>query len=120
MGNPSIPSQRAQVPWSQLRKDLFLLAVATVVPLLAVVVDMSRGCHEWFSRSGAVSVAIGLWLGSRSLTKHNWKSFKNTQRGYALWTSRNQAIVDVTTLIVAAAGTLIWGFGDMLFQRVCQ
>jgi hypothetical protein len=74
-------SQQADVPWSQLRMELVLLATGILVPLVSYLIDARAGCHDWFARSGAVAVLISGYVGYRSLTKHYNKFFNDTERG---------------------------------------
>src|SRR4051794_13395479 len=104
-----ISSQQGNVPWSRLWCDIALLAIAILLPIISLVIDIRVGCHDWFARSGALTVLVGGYLAYRSLDKHYSKSFNNTERGFALKTSPNQQIIDRSTLLVSIAGTFVWG-----------
>ena len=112
--------QRAAVPWSQLRFDLLLLGAAVVAPVGSYLCDASHGCHDWFARSGAVTVLLAGYLGYRSLGKHYEKFFRNTEHGSALRTSPNQRLVDRLTIALVIGGTLVWAYGDKLFAHTCK
>jgi hypothetical protein len=109
----------AKVPWPRLWFDLLLISLAVIILGAALVFDASFGCSGQFGRSGAVAVALGAWLGYRSLTKHYSKFALNTERGYSLTTSLNQRIVDAAALLIAIGGTLIWAYGDKVIKGIC-
>jgi hypothetical protein len=111
--------KQAEVPWSELRFDLFLLVAGTLLPLVFYLIDRHFGCCDWFPRSGALTAFTGAWLAYRSLGKHYVKFFKNSERGEALLTSGNQRLVDRLTFALSAAGTGIWAYGDKLFAQSC-
>jgi hypothetical protein len=67
-----------------------------------------------------LTAVIAGYLGYRSLSKHYVKFYRNTERGFALATSRGQYVIDVLTLVAAVTGTLVWAYGDKLFERVCS
>src|SRR5829696_9733256 len=107
-----MPDQEADVPWSSLRLEMFLLAIAIVIAVTAYCLDSRAGCHDWFARAGAIAVLIGGYVGYRSLAKHYNKFFQDVKRGYPLRTSKAQHKIDVAALLVGVGGTLLWAFGD--------
>jgi len=113
-------SHRAYVPWSQLWFDLLLLGAAVVAPVASYLCDAAHGCHDWFARSGAITVLLAGYLGYRSLGRHYEKFFRNTERESALRTSANQHLIDRLTIGLAIGGTLIWAYGDKLFDHWCR
>jgi len=110
----------ADVPWSRLRFDLLLIAAAIAAPVASYLCDAVHGCHDWFARSGAVTVLLTAYLGYRSLAKHYEKFFLNTATGTALRTSPNQRTIDRLTIVLAIGGTLVWAYGDKLFDHWCR
>ncbi len=113
-------SHRADVRWSQLWFDLLLLGAAIAAPVVSYLCDAAHGCHDWFARSGALTVLLAGYLGYRSLGKHYEKFFRNTERASALRTSPNQRLVDQLTIGLAIGGTLVWAYGDKLFEHWCK
>lgn len=113
-------SQQAYVPWSRLTVDVLILAAGFLVAVISCVVDGQAGCSEWFHRSGAVTVLLSGIVAYRSLSKHYEKLFNLPQRGTVLRTSPNQSIVDCCTLGLSILGTVVWGYGDMLFKVACK
>jgi hypothetical protein len=113
------PNQ-AETPWSELRLDVLLITAGIASPIVFYLVDRHAGCHDLFSRSGALTAFAGAWLAYRSLARHYLKFFRNTGRGYALLTSAKQKLVDRLTFGITGAGTLVWAYGDKLFQRACS
>jgi hypothetical protein len=115
-----IAAQQAYVPWSQLWADILLLLVGFLVAAISYIVDVLAGCSEWFHRSGAVTVLLCGIVAYRSLSKHYEKLFNLPQRGTVLRTSRNQRIIDLCTLVLSILGTIVWGYGDIVFKAACK
>ena len=109
------PPLQADVPWGKLWVDVVLVAVAIVVLVLCLIIDVRAGRADWFPRSGAIVVLIAGLLGYRSLTRHYRKFFNNAIRGYPLATSLQQTVVDCSTVMLSIIGTLVWGYGDKAF-----
>jgi hypothetical protein len=111
---------RAYVSWSQLRTDLVLLGLAILAPVGSFICDVQRGCHDWFARSGAITVLLAAYLAYRSLGRHYEKFFRNVDRGTPLRTSTKQLLVDRLTVALLLTGTIIWAYGDKLFEVSCK
>ena len=105
---------QAFVPWRDLKLDIVLIALAILVVLFSLGMDIAAGEPDWFQRSGSLMVLFSGVLASRGLNKHWRKSDVSHLRGYWLRTSRNQQIVDGIALVLLITGTLIWGYGDKL------
>ena len=105
----------ARVLWRDLWWDMMLMLVAFLLPIGLWVYDYRHGCQDWFVRSGALTALIGGYLGYRSLAKHYVKLYRNTERGFSLFTSKHQRVLDGLTFLAAAVGTAILAFGDKLF-----
>jgi len=109
---------QAVVPWSKLKLDLTLLGSALFFVAFSLWCDLSRGSHNYFQRSGAVMVLISGLLAYRGLNKYWIKAENSFERQYWLRTSRNQQIVDGCALVLSIIGTAIWGYGDLLFEKL--
>jgi|WetSurMetagenome_2_1015567.scaffolds.fasta_scaffold231781_2 hypothetical protein len=111
-------TEQAIVPWKNLKKDIFLLVLAIVVVAVSFFYDLSAKKHDYFQRSGAVMTVLSGYLAYQGLNKYWTKSARSFERGYWLRTSKNQAIIDFCTLVIALLGTLIWGYGDIIFNKL--
>lgn len=111
-------TERAIVPWKNLKMDIFLLVLAIVVVAVSFFYDLSAKEHDYFQRSGAVMTVLSGYLAYRGLNKYWTKSERSFERGYWLRTSKNQTIIDICTLVIAVLGTLIWGYGDIIFKKL--
>lgn len=108
-------TERAVVPWSKLKFDIFLMALPFLVIILSVAIDIYRGHHEFFQRGGAVVVLISAILAYRGLDKYWNKADQSFKRGYWKLVSKNQRKVDLCALAWSIIGTAIWGYGDILY-----
>ncbi len=111
-------TERAVVPWSKLKLDIFLLVLSFVPVVVSLLYDLSVKEHNYFQRSGAVMALVSGILAYRGLSKYWIKAENSFTRGHWLRTSRNQTIIDFCTLVISILGTVIWGYGDMLFEKL--
>ena len=111
-------TERAIVHWKDLKMDIFLLLLAITAVAVSFVYDYAAKEHDFFQRSGAVMTVISGYLAYRGLNKYWIKSERSFERGYWLKTSWNQTIIDTCTFVIAVLGTLIWGYGDILFKKL--
>lgn len=109
---------QANVPWKDLKFDIFLIFLPILLVTISLVIDVCNGQSKFFQRSGSLLVIVSVYLGARSLTKF-WNKVGNSfGRGYWASVSPNQAIIDKFGLFWALIGTLIGGYGDLLFNVV--
>ena len=105
-----------------------LKTYALTLPVFAAGILASAETHDWgwFARSGAAVVAIGVFLTSREILEHNrrlragvwgrdWADegsirqlVRSRHREEDLWETKFHG------LYILIAGTLVWGFGDLL------
>jgi len=111
-------TKRAEVKWKDLKIDIIWLCLAVLVVTVSFFYDLIAKEHKYFQISGAVMTALSAYLAYRSLKKHWIKVERSIDRGYWLWTSKPQTIIDICTLVVLVIGTLIWGYGDILFKKL--
>lgn len=96
--------------------EIVLLTVAVVCPVASWLL-----CPDpaMFARSGSLTVFFAAVAEFVSIGRMNKKHLLNAARvkaGEAPWDfSRPARIVGVAALLIAAAGTLVWGYGDLLF-----
>lgn len=116
---PKAPPVRPQayVPWRALASDLVLVALGILAMAVSFCVDANRGTHDCFARSGAIAALLSGIVAYRSLNKHYRKFLNYADLAQVPTTSRNQRIVDWLTLCLSIIGTLVWGYGDILFNR---
>lgn len=118
--------------------DFFFYALATVSVLVSIIVDLyTHRRYTLFERSGAVMVFCGTFLSFRYQfrrgiigierdkkleigTKVVSASEDATQKEEQGKREKMQAERDIASLyygtIIAAVGTIIWGYGDLLLQ----
>lgn len=110
------------------------LAYAIVALLLAggVLLSLRGGDWNWFSRAGSAVVAIGILLTSSQIREHSQR-LRRLRSQLAAQSQRDWAADDAKRALVRAAGqqetlweieghglymliagTLIWGFGDLV------
>lgn len=107
---------QAYVPWKDLKLDLALLVVPALLMISSLWYDIALGQQDYFQRSGAVMVMVAAYLGYRSLNKYWIKAESSFQRGFWAKTSKNQTIVDRCTLGLLILGTVVWGYGDKIYD----
>ena len=109
---------RAYVPWKDLEFDLALLIAPVLFMIASLVCDIARGHHEYLQRSGAVMVFVAGYLAYRSINKHWVKAESSIKKGVWARTSKNQVIVDRCTLGISILGTIVWGYGDKIYEAL--
>jgi len=108
-------TDRAVVTWSELKFDICIMALPILVIAMSLKIDLTRGEQEFFQRAGAVVVLISAILAYKGLNKYWNKADQSFQRDYWLLVSINQRIVDFCALVWSIIGTIIWGYGDLLY-----
>jgi hypothetical protein len=109
----------ASVPWSKLWKDLALLGFGFLAMIVSLLIDLRASDHSplahhtLFARSGAIAVLMCAIVAYWSLAKHYEKFFLYPQRQKILRTSKHQRCVDMATLLLSIAGTLVWAYADL-------
>lgn len=97
------------------------LCLCAVIPPLFLILGIFRPQPElfgqWFARSGAVMSAIAVvaqFKASGIATMIRGSTFGESWGFYRKY-SRLQAFVDGLSLALVVTGTIVWGFGDLLF-----
>ena len=116
-GQPPVRSQ-ANVSWGDLLPDVVVLLVGVVVMALSFVLDACIGQHNYFARSGAIAVLVSGIAAFWSLNKHYRKFLNYSDLASVPSTSPNQRKLDRLTLCLSIVGTLVWAYGDIIFQKV--
>jgi len=104
-----------KVSLSMYRLEATLLLVAVLTPLIAWIGWRTGGA---LARSGSVTVFLAVLAEFLILNKANRKHLLNAARvrsGEMPWDfSKPAKVVGFISLVIAALGTLLWGFGDVL------
>ena len=104
------------VKWQMYVPEIALLAVAAVCPVVSWLI-----CPDpaMFARSGSLTVFFAAVAEFVTIGRMNKKHLLNAARakaGETPWDfSRPARIVGIVAFVVAAVGTLVWGYGDLLF-----
>jgi ABC-type glycerol-3-phosphate transport system permease component len=94
-----------------------LCLCAVIAPLLSMLLGRFRPQAEpfgqWFARSGAVMTVFAVYaqFKAASIVTMIQGSTRALYREY----KRRQTIVAVLSLVLAVIGTIVWGYGDLLF-----
>jgi hypothetical protein len=101
---------------------VFVLCVCAVIPPLLSMLGgfkpQAEPLGQWFQRSGAVMTIIAVFGQFRAASiaamiapGGGWEETLGAFRKY----KRLQNVVAVLSLVLAIIGTVIWGYGDLLF-----
>ena len=101
---------------------LFLILLALLVPIFAVMIPYRPGAENlasWFQRSGSVMTIISITIDVKLFSIYQWFHSSNSlskkledfkERYY-----RNYKYMSLMALLLTVSGTLIWGYGDLIF-----
>lgn len=97
-----------------------LVVVAMVVLFGNYLLSMTISEPHWFQRSGSIVVLLGVLMAARRVVRlgknyqdEDWNLPDETPEGKrVLLDQRSEFIIGP---IVAVIGTVVWGFGDLLF-----
>lgn len=103
--------RRARPPWDFYYLEWLLLALAVLLPLTVWFATLSP---ETTSRIGTVTILLAAIVEFRMVRAANDKHMRNVQRTNPLEFSKQSQWVEQSALIVALAGTVLLGFGDVL------
>jgi len=108
----------AIVPWGDLLPDVLLLFVGLLAMVLSFVLDACLSKPNYFPRSGAIAALVSGIVAFWSINKHYRKFFNYSDLAEVPSTSLNQRRVDRFTLFLSIVGTLVWAYGDIIFQKL--
>ncbi len=125
---------------SVIANNGLMVALAGVIIIVGLIAGFCVQDFVWFARSGSLVVAVGLTLISRAsiigkdvkldvitadtglsyLDPEHWKRLGQLPPDYVIEDWKTRAAVGKWGPIVSFAGTLIWGFGDLLNKVFCS
>jgi cellobiose-specific phosphotransferase system component IIC len=101
----------------------FVLCLCAAIPPLLSLVGSFRPQAEppgqWFERSGAVMTAFAVFAQFRAsgiATLIAGGTFGESWEAYYKY-KRHQAVAAALSLVLVVLGTVVWGYGDLLFPR---
>jgi ABC-type glycerol-3-phosphate transport system permease component len=98
-----------------------LCLCAVIAPLLSMLLGRFRPQAEpfgqWFARSGAVMTVFAVYAQFKAASIATMIQGRRYGESRAFYRKYNscQAIVAVLSLVLAVIGTIVWGYGDLLF-----
>ncbi len=104
---------------------IFIGSITLLVVFFSIDMIYADGNNDtyWFQRSGSVVVVLAAWLEYRQIKpffdvlKLKDKAANAGNKYFGLWaedTVRN--FFSGIALFLAIAGTIVWGYGDLLFK----
>ncbi|CAH8239249.1 hypothetical protein [Vibrio aestuarianus] len=109
-----------------------ILLLAFIFPILAWfgVFQLEDNSAIWFQRSGSVTVLFAVWVefklfklaGLTNPISENGKTYDDMRKSDYLQThnSKKIQIIKYLAAVLAISGTVIWGYGDLIFTALSQ
>jgi hypothetical protein len=99
-----------------------LCLCAAILPLfsmLGIFKPRAEPLGQWFARSGAMMTVIAVFAQFRaaSIATMILGSAYGESREFYHTYKRRQAAVAVVSLVLVVIGTVVWGYGDLLFPH---
>ena len=88
--------------------EIVLTLLAMGLPMVSLMASISTGNGEWFQRSGSLMV---LFSAAVEYRRRHLLHTRGTTAGWLSW--RQVPYVCYSSIFL---GTLIWGYGDLLFR----
>jgi hypothetical protein len=99
----------------------FGLCLCAVIPplfsTLGIFTPQAEPLGQWFARSGAMMTVIAVFAQFKAAsiaTMIQGRAFGGSWGFYHKY-KRRQTIVAVLSLVLVLIGTIVWGYGDLLF-----
>ena len=108
------------------RKYIFewwLIVIALLVALASIIADLYYGEHNWFARSGSIIVLLTAVVEFKVST-HIYEDFQRAQYQQSIVNlhvplkgkpTKNRKNLTVATYLLLVLGTIIWGYGDLIW-----
>jgi hypothetical protein len=94
--------------------DAFLVLLAIGPSICSLHIDMTPNEYYWFQRSGSVMVFFSVLLEFNQLKEPLDIGVINSSR-FHKYCASVKSLMPYISLILAALGTIIWGYGDIPF-----
>ncbi|ELC3160006.1 TPA: hypothetical protein ACMDUA_005149 [Vibrio harveyi] len=116
----------------ELLTSVPILLLAFIFPILAWfgVFQLEDNSAIWFQRSGSVTVLFAVWVefklfklaGLTNPISENGKTYDDMRKSDYLQThnSKKIQIIKYLAAVLAISGTVIWGYGDLIFIALSQ
>ncbi|HAV1550653.1 TPA: hypothetical protein ACX3EK_004595 [Vibrio parahaemolyticus] len=116
----------------ELLTSVPILLLAFIFPILAWfgVFQLEDNSAIWFQRSGSVTVLFAAWVefklfklaGLTNPISENGKTYDDMRKSDYLQThnSKKIQIIKYLAAVLAISGTVIWGYGDLVFIALSQ
>ncbi|EGQ9145700.1 hypothetical protein AAHL06_002949 [Vibrio parahaemolyticus] len=116
----------------ELLTSVPILLLSFIFPILAWfgVFQLEDNSGIWFQRSGSVTVLFAVWVefklfklaGLTNPISENGKTYDDMRKSDYLQThnSKKIQIIKYLAAVLAISGTVIWGYGDLIFISLSQ
>ncbi|HHF3215076.1 TPA: hypothetical protein ACPJ2C_000907 [Vibrio alginolyticus] len=116
----------------ELLTSVPILLLSFIFPILAWfgVFQLEDNSAIWFQRSGSVTVLFAVWVefklfklaGLTNPISENGKTYDDMRKSDYLQThnSKKIQIIKYLAAVLAISGTVIWGYGDLIFISLSQ
>ncbi|HIF9274972.1 hypothetical protein [Photobacterium damselae] len=111
----------------ELLTSVPILFLAFIFPILAWfgVFQLEDNSAIWFQRSGSITVLFAVWVefklfklaGLTNPISENGKTYDDMRKSDYLQTHnlKKIQIIKYLSAVLAISGTVIWGYGDLIF-----
>ncbi|PSB85501.1 hypothetical protein [Photobacterium damselae] len=111
----------------ELLTSVPILLLAFIFPILAWfgILQLEDNSAIWFQRSGSITVLFAVWVefklfklaGLTNPISENGKTYDDMRKSDYLQTHnlKKIQIIKYLSAVLAISGTVIWGYGDLIF-----
>ncbi|HIF9267421.1 TPA: hypothetical protein ACX6Q4_003101 [Photobacterium damselae] len=111
----------------ELLTSVPILLLAFIFPILAWfgIFQLEDNSAIWFQRSGSITVLFAVWVefklfklaGLTNPISENGKTYDDMRKSDYLQTHnlKKIQIIKYLSAVLAISGTVIWGYGDLIF-----
>ncbi|PSW80262.1 hypothetical protein [Photobacterium damselae] len=111
----------------ELLTSVPILLLAFIFPILAWfgIFQLEDNSAIWFQRSGSITVLFAVWVefklfklaGLTNPISENGKTYDDIRKSDYLQTHnlKKIQIIKYLSAVLAISGTVIWGYGDLIF-----
>jgi hypothetical protein len=104
--------------------NLGLVTTATLAPVIFGIISYKTGAGTWFGRSGSLMTLLAAIVQFRIALELEGSQYRALFRGVLGGLPRRASLAPLSrilgpaSLILIVMGTLIWGYGDLLFDKI--